>query len=174
MNLKFIISETSKQFVEKINIFGNNVTIETVIRNQLLIDEGDPYNEILKTKSINNIKSLNFFKDVKSEIETGSSDNSKIINIKVEEKPTGEIMAGAGVGTSGSSFMFGVKENNFLGKGISLDTNLNLSTETIKGRFEIENRNFKNTDKSLFFVLDASETDRLKNSAINLTKLVLN
>ena len=46
LNLKFIISESEKNFVEKINIYGNNVTVETVIRNQLLLDEGDPYNEI--------------------------------------------------------------------------------------------------------------------------------
>ena len=170
LNLEFNILETEKLFVEKINIFGNNVTVETVIRNQLLIDEGDPYNEILKTKSINNIKSLNFFKDVKSEIVDGSSSDSKIINISVEEKPTGEIMAGAGFGTSGSSFVIGVKENNFLGKGISLDTNLNLSSESIKGLFKIENRNYKNSDKSLFFTLDASETDRLTNSGYKFNR----
>ena len=170
LNLKFIISETEKNFVEKINIYGNNVTVETVIRNQLLIDEGDPFNEILKTKSINNIKSLNFFKEVKSEIIEGSSKDRKIINISVEEKPTGEITAGAGFGTTGSSFMVGVKENNFLGKGISLDSNLNLSTETIKGRFEIENKNYKNSDKSLYLVVDASETDRLKDSGYKFNK----
>ena len=170
LNLKFIISETEKNFVEKVNIFGNNITVETVIRNQLLIDEGDPYNEILKTKSINNIKSLNFFKDVKSDIIEGSSSDRKIINIYVEEKPTGEITAGAGFGTTGSSFMIGVKENNFLGKGISLDSNLNLSTETIKGRFEVENKNFKNSDKSIYLVIDASETDRLKNSGYKFNK----
>ena len=65
LNLNFKIEETEKIFVEKINIFGNNVTRENVIRNQLEIDEGDPYNEILAKKSINNIKSLNFFKNVK-------------------------------------------------------------------------------------------------------------
>ena len=170
LNLKFIISETEKEFVEKINIYGNNVTVETVIRNQLLIDEGDPYNEILKTKSINNIKSLNFFKNVNSDIIEGSSKDRKVINITVEEKPTGEITAGAGFGTTGSSFMVGVKENNFLGKGISLDSNLNLSTETIKGRFEVENKNYKNSDKSLYLVVDASETDRLKNSGYKFNK----
>ena len=170
LNLKFNIQETEKLFVEKINIFGNNVTVETVIRNQLLIDEGDPYNEILKTKSINNIKSLNFFKDVKSEIVSGSTKDTKIINISIEEKPTGEITAGAGFGTNGSSFMVGVKENNFLGKGISLDSNLNLSSESIKGLFKIENRNYKNSDKSLFFTLDASETDRLTNSGYKFNR----
>ena len=41
-------------------------------------------------------------------------------------------MAGAGIGTAGSSLMLGVKENNFLGKGVSLDANLNLGTETVK------------------------------------------
>jgi len=170
LNLKFIISETEKNFVEKINIYGNNVTIETVIRNQLLIDEGDPFNEILKAKSINNIKSLNFFKEVKSEIIEGASKDKKIINITVEEKPTGEIMAGAGFGTTGSSFMIGVKENNFLGRGINLDSNLNLSTETVKGKFKIENKNYKNSDKSIYFVVDASETDRLKNSGYKFNK----
>ena len=170
LNLKFVISETEKNFIEKINIYGNNITVETVIRNQLIIDEGDPYNEILKTKSINNIKSLNFFKNVESEIIRGSSNDTKIINITVEEKPTGEIMAGAGIGTNGSSFMFGVKENNFLGKGISLDSNLNLSTETVKGRFKVENKNYRNSDKSIYFVVDASETDRLKNSGYKFNK----
>ena len=170
LNLKFIISETEKRFVEKINILGNNVTEETVIRNQLLVDEGDPFNEILTTRSINNIKSLNFFKDVKSEILEGSNPETRIINISVEEKPTGEIMAGAGFGTSGSTFMFGVKENNFLGRGVSLDTNLNLSTESIKGSFSVENRNYKNSDKSLFLTLDASETDRLKDSGYKFNK----
>ena len=170
LNLKFIISETEKNFVEKINIYGNNVTVETVIRNQLLIDEGDPYNEILKAKSINNIKSLNFFKEVNSEIIEGSSKDRKIINISVEEKPTGEIMAGAGFGTTGSSFMVGVKENNFLGRGISLDSNLNLSSETVKGKFKVENKNYKNSDKSLYLVVDASETDRLKDSGYKFNK----
>ena len=59
-----------------------------------------------KKKSINNLKSLNFFKSVSSEVIEGKNKNSKIINIKVEEKPTGEISAGAGVGTSGGTLLF--------------------------------------------------------------------
>lgn len=100
INLDFVIEQTDVFFVERINIFGNNVTRESVIRNQLEIDEGDPFNEILQNKSVNKIKSLNFFKEVNSEIVSGSSDNYKIINLTVQEKPTGEISAGAGVGTS--------------------------------------------------------------------------
>ena len=48
INLNFVIEETDRFFVERINIFGNNVTRENVIRNQLELDEGDPFNEILK------------------------------------------------------------------------------------------------------------------------------
>ena len=108
-----------KFIVEKINILGNNVTRENVIRNQLFLDEGDTFNNILTNKSVNEIKSLNFFKSVESQVVQGSDENSKIINLIVEEKPTGEIMAGAGFGTDGEVIEFGIKENNYLGKGIS-------------------------------------------------------
>ena len=161
LNLTFIIDESEKLFIERINILGNNITSENVIRNKLLIDEGDPYNKILATKSINNIKSLNFFRTVDSEILPGKDDTSKIINISVEEKPTGEIMAGAGFGTSGTSLLFGVKENNFLGRGLSLDANLNLGTDSVKGQFSVSNPNFKNSNKSINLDVLAVETDKL-------------
>ena len=70
-------------------------------------------------------------------------------NISIEEKPTGEISAGAGTGTQGSTFGFGVKENNFLGKNIMLDTNLRVTDETIKGKFSVINPKWNYTDKLL-------------------------
>ena len=93
INLKFENKKTEKYYVKQINIFGNNVTRENVIRNQFEIDEGDTYNEILQKKSINNLKSLRFFKSVKDEIITNDAEKTKVINITVEEKPTGEISA---------------------------------------------------------------------------------
>ncbi len=162
INLNFIIEKTEIKFVEKINIFGNNVTKESVIRNNLEIDEGDPYNEILSNKSVNNLKSLNFFKNVSSEIIDGSSSDKKQINITIEEKPTGEITAGAGVGTSGSSIMFGVKENNYLGSGVALTSNISITEESLKGLLSVSNPNFRNSDKSVTFSAEAIETDRLK------------
>ena len=160
INLTFILEETPKLFVKKINIFGNNVTNENVIRNQLFIDEGDPFNEILYNKSINEIKSLNYFRNVTSEIL--DEDNAKIINIYVEEKPTGEISAGAGFGTSGATFLFQVRENNYLGKGIGLDTQAEINEESIKGSISLIDPNYKNSDKSAFMTIKANETDRLK------------
>jgi outer membrane protein insertion porin family len=159
LNLFFKINETEKFFVEKVNILGNFVTNENVIRNQLQLDEGDPYNEILFNKSINQLKSLNFFKSVNKEIVDGKDVNSKILNIFVEEKPTGEIFAAAGAGTDGGSIGFGIKENNFLGQGISLDANFNVSSDTFKGEFGLTNPNYNNTDKSIYVNLKAVETD---------------
>ena len=107
-----------------------------------MIDEGDEFNSILTSKSINNIQSLNIFKSVDSKI-IDNEDDSKIIDITIEEKATGEIMAGAGFGTDGSSLSFAVKENNYLGRGIKLVSELTVSEETIKGQFNVNNPNFK-------------------------------
>ncbi len=170
INLKFNIEETEKYYVKKINIFGNNVTAENVIRNQFEVDEGDPYNEILINKSINNLKSLNFFKSVNKEIISDDLTMTKTVNISLEEKPTGEIMAEAGFGTEGGSVGFGIRENNFLGKGITLDSNFSLSSESFKGKFSVTNPNFQNTDKSIYVSAEAIETDNFKTTGYKTKK----
>ena len=170
LNIDFIIEEGETFFIEKINIFGNNITRESVIRNQLEIDEGDPYNEILANKSVNNIKNLNFFKTVRTDVVNGKNQNSKIINYKVEEKPTGEITAGAGVGTDGGTFNFGVKENNYLGKGLKVIADATISSESLKGNFSVTNPNFNNSDKSVFVNIKAEETDKLKDFGYKTNK----
>ena len=96
INFNFNIVDSEKFYVEKVNFFGNFNTIEEVLRNKLIVDEGDPLNEVLYNKSIDQIRSLDFFKNVKSKIVDGSNSNLKVINITVEEKPTGQISAGAG------------------------------------------------------------------------------
>ena len=171
INITFNIEETEKMFIERINIFGNNITKESVIRNQIEIDEGDPFNELLYAKSLNNIKALNFFKSVEGEVLDGNEFNSKIINISIVEKATGEIFAGVGTGTSGSNLSFGVKENNYLGTGVLVDSNLSLSETRVKGKLLISNPNYKNSDKSLDLNLESSVDDRLSTSGYksNLT-----
>ena len=156
------LSESKKIYISKIDIAGNSITIEDVIRNELIIDEGDPLNNILLNKSINNIKSLGIFKKVKYEVKNIENDPMlKSINISVEEKATGEISLGAGIGTSGASTNFGIRENNFLGLGIKLNTNLSLGEEQVRGLFSIVRPNYNNTDKDLIFSVESSETDRL-------------
>ena len=163
INLTFDIGESEKFYVEKINILGNNITREEVIRNNLLVDEGDAFNELLQAKTINNLKALNFFSKVDSEIIDATDLNRKIINITVEEKPTGEIMAGAGVGTSGGTVAFGVSENNYLGRGIEFSSDVSVSAESLKGLIAINNPNYKGSNRSLNVSLESTVTDRLKN-----------
>jgi len=162
INLTFDIDESKKFYVEKINILGNNITREDVIRNNLVVDEGDAFNELLQTKSVNNLKSLNFFSKVDTEI-IDSANQKKIINITVVEKPTGEIMAGAGVGTGGGTIAFGVSENNFLGRGIEFATDLSVSSETLKGLISLNNPNYKGSNRSLNTSFESTVTDQLAN-----------
>jgi len=170
INLTFNILESEKFYVEKINIFGNNITQEDVLRNRLFVDEGDAFNELLHKKSLNKLKSTNFFSDVRSEILRGSTNNQKIINISVDEKPTGEITAGAGFGTDGGTLGFGVKENNFLGRGIAFGTNLSLGEESIRGLISIDNPNFNGSNRSLNFSLESTATDRLSDFGYKSSK----
>ena len=170
IDLKFHVEEGEKFYVDRINILGNTVTSESVIRNQLMLDEGDPFSKILVNKSINNLKRLNFFKTVNYKVLNNNENNTKSIEISVDEKPTGEIFASAGAGTSGASLGFGVRENNFLGKGIGLDSNILLSGESIKGKFSITNPNFKNSDKTLFASVEAIENDYYKNFGYKTNK----
>ena len=173
LDLTFNITETAKFYVDRINIFGNDVTNENVLRNQFVLDEGDPFNKILLSKTINNLKKLNFFKQVDFDV-IENEDQSKVININVEEKPTGEISAGAGFGTSGSTLMFAVKENNFLGKGIAVNSSLTLSQEAIKGQINFINPNFRNTDKSIYYNIQALELDRLASFGYKSNKIGFN
>ena len=161
LNFSFNVSDSTKHYVERINILGNYTTIEEVIRNKLIVDEGDPLNRILYNKSIDNIRALGIFKNVKAKIKDGSNQNLKEINISVEEKPTGEISLAAGVGTSGSTLGGGIVERNFLGKGINLSTNLEISEESVKGAFVYSKPNFAYSDNTLFTSLRSTSTDNL-------------
>ena len=161
LNFDITIKDSKKFYVEKINIIGNSITIEEVIRNSLIVDEGDPFNEILFNKSINKIKAKNIFKTVTTKSDKGSSDQSKIIEIAVEEKATGEISLGAGAGTSGATIGGGISENNFLGKGIKLKTNIAFTDATVKGAFIYEKPNFNYTDNTLFTSVSTTSTDNL-------------
>ncbi len=160
IEIKFNIFEGDKILVERINILGNNVTNESVIRGELLIDEGDPFTNLSLNKSVSKIKSRNIFNQVKSEIENGSKPDLKIINIEVEEKPTGEISAGAGVGTDGGSFAFAVRENNWLGEGKNVAFNIEVDEESLKGSINYVNPNYNFLGNSLSYSLSSTSNDK--------------
>ena len=171
LNLIFNVIESDKFFVNKINIFGNNITEEKVIRNQLEVDEGDPFNKLLHAKSINNLKALRIFESVKDEVSTINNTQQKDIKITVQEKPTGEILASAGVGNDGGTVGFSISEKNFMGRGIGLVSSLNLSEEKVKGEFTVNNPNFNYSEKSLATSIFAINTDKMQESGYDSSEV---
>ena len=167
IEIKINIYEGTKQLVKRINISGNTVTDESVIRGELLLDEGDPLNNLKLEQSIAKLKARQIFSSVASNITDGELKDEKIININVEEMPTGEISAAAGVGTGGGSFGFSVKENNWLGKGISLSTDLNVSKETFSGGVFYTDPNYNFSGNSVTFNVQNSTNDKPKSGYKN-------
>ena len=164
------IFEGEKFTIERIDISGNSVTNDSVIRGELLVDEGDPYSALLIAKSMNKIRSRGLFAKVEEKIEEGSNEKLKVLKVSVEEKPTGEISAGFGIGTDGTAFLFSVKENNWLGRGIKLTSTLDLTETTIAGSLSLNNPNFNYSGNSVFGSVNLSATDESVNSSYKSTK----
>ena len=159
INIVFNVFEGDKVLVERVNISGNNITNEDVIRSELILDEGDPFTKLKLDKSIAEIKERNIFKSVNSEIKEGSEKNLKIIDINVEEKATGEISAGAGVGTAGGSFAFQVKENNWLGQGKNVGFNIEVNEESLTGTLNYRDPNYDFLGNSINYSISSTTND---------------
>jgi outer membrane protein insertion porin family len=160
INIKFKINEGSKVLVERINITGNNITNESVIRSELLLDEGDPFTNLNLDKSIARIKSRNIFKSVVSRTSDGTLKDSKIIEIKVEEKPTGELSAGAGIGTSGGTIAFNIQENNWLGEGKQIGFDVEINSESLKGTINYTNPNYDFLGNSINYYVSSADNNK--------------
>jgi outer membrane protein insertion porin family len=159
IEIKINIYEGSKQLVERINVKGNTITNESVIRSELLLDEGDPFNKLKLEQSIAKLKSRNIFGSISKDIIEGENKDQKIIDITVEEKATGEISAGAGVGTTGGSFQFNIKENNWLGEGIEVGTYLNVDKNSLAGTLDVKQSNYNNSDNELNYFISSATND---------------
>ena len=125
----------------------------------------------MHTKSINNLKSLRIFANVKDEVISSENPQQKDIKITVEEKPTGEILASAGIGNDGGTVGFAISEKNFMGRGIGLVSSLTLSEEKVKGEFTVNNPNFNYTEKSLSTSFFATNTDKMTESGYDSSEV---
>ena len=121
VNLTFNIDETPRVFVERINVNGNMRTLDRVVRRELQLVEGDPFNRSKLARSEQNINNLDFFETVNVESRTGSAPDKTVLEVDVTEKSTGELSIGAGFSTSdGPLADFRIRERNLLGKGQDL------------------------------------------------------
>ena len=164
------LNELPKALVNKINIQGNIITEEKVIRDSLLLSEGDQLNSTKIKKSIDNLKSKQLFSKVDYKINDTDNNASKNINFIVKEQATGNISAGVGYGTNGGLLSGSINERNFLGQGINLNFTGTFATEKISGEFSYIDPNFKNSNKELVYSL-FSESDDYSNSAFKNKKI---
>jgi outer membrane protein insertion porin family len=114
----FVVDEGTRAYIERINIRGNYRTRDYVIRREFDINEGDPYNRALIDRAERRVKNLNFFKNVKITNEPGSAPDRVVINVDVEEQPTGDFSIQGGYSTAnGWLAEVSVTERNLLGTG---------------------------------------------------------
>lgn len=117
----FRIDETPKAFVERINFNGNIRTLDKVLRREMLIVEGDPFNRTKLSESERNLRNLDFFELVNVDVKGGSAPDKTVIDVDVQEKSTGELSIGAGFSSSdGPLADLRIRERNLLGKGQDL------------------------------------------------------
>ena len=160
ITIKFNIFQGERILIERINVLGNTITNESVIRGELSIDEGDPFTELGLDKSVANLKSRDIFKEVNTNVKTGSSSDLRIVDLSVEEKPTGEIMAGAGVGTNGGSFGFTISENNWLGDGKEIAFDTEVTNDSLRGTINYTDPNYDFLGNSLNYYLSSTSNDK--------------
>ncbi|WP_156965367.1 outer membrane protein assembly factor BamA [Paracoccus sphaerophysae] len=130
LDLTFALIRGPRVFVERIDIEGNTTTLDEVIRRQFNTVEGDPFNPREIRNSAERIRALGYFSDAQVETREGSSTQQVIVDVNVEEQPTGSLGFGASYGASaGIGFNASLTDTNFLGRGQTVD----LSFSTASG-----------------------------------------
>ncbi|WP_237154685.1 outer membrane protein assembly factor BamA [Oryzibacter oryziterrae] len=118
ISITYFVDEGTRAYIERINIIGNDHTRDYVIRREFDIGEGDAYNQVLIEKAERRLRNLGYFKNVKIWSEQGSAPDKVIVNVQVDDKPTGEVGVGIGYNTSsGIIAELSFTEKNFLGRG---------------------------------------------------------
>ena len=128
LDIEISIGEGRKNYIERIEVVNNSRTRDTVIRRELEVVEGDPYNQLKLDKSLQNIKNLGFFRTIDISTVRGSADDQTIAKINVEEQSTGDFSIGVGYSSlDKSTVSLGINERNFLGSGRGLKFSSSLS-----------------------------------------------
>lgn len=138
VNLTYTIAESPRVFVERIDIIGNTRTLDQVIRREMILVEGDPFNKTKLKKSEQRIRDLGYFKEVNIKTSAGDNPDQAVITINVQEQSTGELSIGAGFSTTdGPLANFVVRERNLLGRGqdVALSTTISGRTNNYSLRF---------------------------------------
>ena len=128
INITFKIQEAPRVYIEQINVKGNVRTLDRIIRREMRVLEGDSFNQRNIDRSEQRINRLNFFREVKIDPVLGSRQDRMVVDVSVEEQPTGELNVGAGFSSlENFIFDFSIAERNLMGKGQRLQLTTRLS-----------------------------------------------
>ncbi|MGB8813207.1 MAG: outer membrane protein assembly factor BamA [Paracoccaceae bacterium] len=171
LDVAFALVRGQKMFVERIDIEGNTTTLDQVVRRQFGTVEGDPFNPREVRQSAERIRALGFFADAKVDAEQGSAPDQVIVNVDLEEQPTGSLNFGATYGVSnGFGLTIGLTESNFLGRGQFVGVNISTGTDNVNSSITFVEPAFLGRDLKFKFGAFYTETDR-QNAAYN-TRLI--
>src|SRR5690606_17010501 len=116
LDVAFVLTKVPRIFVERIDIEGNATTLDQVVRRQFRTVEGDPLNAREIRDAAERIRALGFFSNADVNANPGTGPDQVIVDVNVEEKPTGSLNFGASYSVSnGVGFNIGLSEANFLG-----------------------------------------------------------
>ncbi len=153
LDIEFSIERGERVFVERIDIAGNTSTLDRVVRRQFRLAEGDPFNPREIRAAAERIRALGYFGDSNVRAREGSSAENVVIDVRVEEKPTGSLSFGATYSVSeGGGILVEYKERNFMGRGQQLNLAINSATDNRKYEFSFSEPSFLHD--SLRFDLD--------------------
>ena len=169
--LALYIAKTPRVYVERINIEGNSRTLDSVIRREFDLLEGDAFNVSKLRRARRSIRNLGFFSKAKVDSMPGSAKDKTIIRVSVEEKSTGEISLGAGFSSQdGPLANIGIRERNLLGKGQDLTFNFKGSAARQEFKIGFTEPYFLDRDVSAGFDLVQATTDRQTESSFDERK----
>ena len=161
LDIEFVISRGPRVFVERIDIEGNQTTLDRVIRRQFRVVEGDPFNPREIRNAATRIRALNYFSEVEVNTREGSGPDRVIVDVDVEEQPTGSLGIGGSYNTdSGIGFAFSFDESNFLGRGQRLSFDIDTTSETGNTRITFTEPALLGRDLSLTLSAFLFETEQ--------------
>lgn len=130
LDVVFALTKGPRVFVERIDIEGNATTLDRVVRRQFRTVEGDPFNPREIREAAERIRALGFFETADVNARPGTSSDQVIVDVNLEEKPTGSLTFGASYSVAnGVGFNVGVSEANFLGRGQYVSLNITVGTD---------------------------------------------
>jgi outer membrane protein insertion porin family len=148
INLTYQLLEGPKVFINKIDIIGNTRTVDSVIRRQLFLAEGDAYNSTKLRNSNRRLENLGFFKKVNIQQKPVLGDSTKTdLEIEVQEQSTGEINFSAGYNTASGPFgMITFIERNLFGRAYEFNSRLYYGKKNKSLNVSIEDPYFLNKE----------------------------